>query len=127
MAKKNLAQAAQAATDHFFTGSVEDQSESVSKPSETAQEGRQADRTGESSSDETKAVRERKKTVAEPVKVFSFRAAVRDVDQWRLYASIRGEKVDEIGAAAMREYLKRHPLRDEEKALFDKRIESKKS
>ena len=74
MANKNLTQAAQAATDHFFTGSVEDQSESVSKPSETAQEGRQADRTGESSSDETKAVRERKKTVAEPVKVFSFRA-----------------------------------------------------
>ena len=36
-------------------------------------------------------------------------------------------EVDEIGAAAMREYLKRHPLRDEEKALFDKRIESKKS
>ena len=127
MAKKNLAQAAQAATDHFFTGSVEDQSESVSKPSETAQEGRQADRTGESSSDETKAVRERKKTVAEPVKVFSFRAAVRDVDQWRLYASIRGEKVDEIGAAAMREYLKRHPLTGEEKALFDKRVESMKA
>ena len=127
MANKNLTQAAQAATDHFFTGSVEDHSENVNKPSETAQEGRQADRTGESSSDETKAVRERKKTVAEPVKVFSFRAAVRDVDQWRLYASIRGEKVDEIGAAAMREYLKRHPLTGEEKALFDKRVESMKS
>lgn len=127
MAKKNLTQAAQAATDHFFTGSVEAQSESVSKPSETAQEGRQADRTGESSSDETKAARGRKKTVSEPVKVFSFRAAIGDVDQWRLYAAIKGEKVDEIGAAAMREYIKRHPLKDEEKALFDKRVESMKS
>lgn len=127
MSKKNLAQAAQAATDHFFTGSAESESESIRKQLEEAQGVRPADRTGESSSDETKAVRGRKKTVAEPVKVFSFRAAVRDVDQWRLYASIRGEKVDEIGAAAMREYLKRHPLRDEEKALFDKRIESKKS
>ena len=67
--------------------------------------------------------RERKKKTAEPVKVFSFRGLACDVDQWRLYASIRGVKVDEIGSAAMQEYIKRHPLSAEEKALFYKRIE----
>ena len=67
------------------------------------------------------------KKAKEPMKVFSFRGSVQDVDQWRLYASIRGGKVDEFGAAAMKEYIKRHPLSAEEKALFDKRIESKKS
>ena len=97
--------------------------------SQTAQEGRQAVRTGKSSTEREKAEKGVKtaKKAADPVKVFSFRAAVQDVDQWRLYAAIRGEKVDEIGAAAMREYLKRHPLSAEEKALFDKRIESMKS
>ena len=93
--------------------------------SQTAQEGRQAVRTGKSST-ERKTAEKVVKMAAEPVKVFSFRGAVRDVDQWRLYAAIRGVKVDEIGAAAMREYIKRHPLSAEEKALFDKRVESMK-
>lgn len=135
--KKNLAQAAQAATDHFFTGSAaaEDQAqdEKISpvrdrqKGAQAAQEGRQEDQSNKSSTIEGKAVRGRKKGIGEPVKVFSFRAVVDDVDQWRLYAAIKGEKVDEIGAAAMREYIKSHPLKDEEKALFDKRIESMKA
>ena len=126
--KKSLTAAAQAVTDQFFT-TKEDQQESTNKAAQAAQEGRQEVRTGKSSTERKtaeKAAKTEKKAV-DPVKVFSFRAAVRDVDQWRLYAAIRGEKVDEIGAAAMREYLKKHPLSAEEKALFDKRIESMKS
>ena len=128
MAKKNLTAAAQAVTDKFFTAK-EDQQESTNKAAQAGQEGRQEVRTGKSSTElktAEKAGKTEKKT-SEPVKVFSFRAAVQDVDQWRLYAAIRGEKVDEIGAAAMREYLKKHPLSAEEKALFDKRIENMNS
>lgn len=122
MAKKNLTAAAQAVTDKFFTG-IEDQKENVNKAAQTDQEGRQEDRTGKSSTGKKGA----EKAAKEEMKVFSFRGAVQDVDQWRLYASIRGVKVDEFGAAAMKEYIKRHPLSAEEKALFDKRIENKKS
>ena len=127
MANKNLTAAAQAVTDKFFSAQ-EDQQESTNKAAQAAQESRQNVRTGKSSPAQKDAEKAGKagKKASEPVKVFSFRAAVRDVDQWRLYAAIRGEKVDEIGAAAMREYLKRHPLSAEEKALFDKRIENMK-
>lgn len=122
MARKNLKAAAQAVTDKFFMG-IEDQQENVSKAAQTAQEDRQEDRTGKSSTGKKGA----EKAAKEEMKVFSFRGVVQDVEQWRLYASIRGVKVDEFGAAAMKEYIKRHPLSAEEKALFDKRIESKKS
>ena len=124
MAKKNLTAAAQAVTNQFFSAK-EDQQESTNNAAQVAQEVRQDVRTGKSST-ERKTAEKVVKTAAEPVKVFSFRGAVRDVDQWRLYAAIRGVKVDEIGAAAMREYIKRHPLSAEEKALFDKRVESMK-
>ena len=126
MNKKSLMAAAQAATEKFFT-MKDDQQESASESPQTAQEGRQDVQTGESSGntkDAQKGVKTAKKAISDPVKVFSFRGTVRDVDQWRLYASIRGVKVDEIGVAAMREYLKRHPLSAEEKALFDKRVEN---
>ena len=125
--KKSLTAAAQAVTDQLFTAKI-DQQESTNKAALAAQEDRQEVRTGKSSTERKTAEKTVKteKKAADPVKVFSFRAAVRDVDQWRLYAAIRGEKVDEIGAAAMREYLKKHPLSAEEKALFDKRIESMK-
>lgn len=122
MAKKNLTAAAQAVTDKFFTG-IEDQKENVAEAAQTAQKGRQEDRKDKSSTGKKDA----EKAAKEEMKVFSFRGAVQDVDQWRLYASIRGVKVDEFGAAAMKEYIKRHPLSAEEKALFDKRIENKKS
>ena len=114
MGKKNLTAAAQAVTNQFFS-SEEDQQESYQEaPAQKSPIKRKA---GEKDA----------KKAAEPVKVFSFRGLARDVDQWRLYASIRGAKVDEIGSAAMQEYIKRHPLSAEEKALFDKRIENMKS
>ena len=125
MNKKSLTAAAQAVTDKFFT-KAEEQQESASEASQTAQEGREAvqvDKPKGNDKDAHRGVTRANKAV----KVFSFRGTVQDVNQWRLYASIRGAKVDDIGVAAMREYLKRHPLSAEEKALFDKRIESMKS
>ena len=124
MNKKSLTAAAQAVTDKFFT-KAEEQQEVASEASQTAQEGREAvqvDKPKGNDKDAHRGVTRANKAV----KVFSFRGTVQDVNQWRLYASIRGAKVDDIGVAAMREYLKRHPLSAEEKALFDKRIESMK-
>ena len=117
MAKKNLTEAAQAATAALFSN--------VSESSQTAQEGRQDVRTGESlgnAKDAQKGVktaltrRERNKGKnGDDVKVFSFRSWVDEVESWRLYAQVKGMKVDDLGAAAMREYIKRHPVTDEER------------
>ena len=117
MAKKNLTEAAQAATAALFSN--------ASESSQTAQEGRQDVRTGESlgnAKDAQKGVktaltrRERNKGKnGDDVKVFSFRSWVDEVESWRLYAQAKGMKVDDLGAAAMREYIKRHPVTDEER------------
>lgn len=50
-------------------------------------------------------------------KVFSFRSWIDDVDSWRMYAEVKGLKVDELGAAAMNDYIKRHPISEEERTL----------
>lgn len=57
-------------------------------------------------------------------KVFSFRGDETKVKAWRLYASISGQKVDDLGSLAMEEYLANHPLEDLEKKLFDERMKS---
>lgn len=54
--------------------------------------------------------------------VFSFRGETDDVKAWRLYATVTGTKVDDLGSLAMQEYLKNHPLKGAEKALFDERM-----
>lgn len=123
---KNLTAAAQAVTDKFFTG-IEDQKENVNKAAQTAQEGRQEDRKGKSSTgkktaeNDGKTAQERRVTgkgkKTDDTKVFSFRSWIDDVDGWRMYAEVKGLKVDELGAAAMNEYIKRHPISEEERTL----------
>lgn len=119
MANKNLTAAAQAVTDKFFTAK-EDQQESTNKAAQAAQEGRQEVRTGKSST-ERKTAQERRVTgkgkKGDDTKVFSFRSWIDEVDGWRLYAAVKGLKIDELGAAAMNEYIKRHPITDDERAL----------
>ena len=116
---KNLTAAAQAVTDKFFTG-IEDQKENVNKAAQTAQEGRQEDRKGKSSTGKKEAQERRvtgkgKKT--DDTKVFSFRSWIDDVDSWRSYAAVKGMQIDELGAAAMNDYIKRHPISAEERTL----------
>lgn len=59
-------------------------------------------------------------------KVFSFRVPASDADQWRLWANAAGMKVDELGEAAMREYIKRHPLTPDQETIFRLQSEQKK-
>ena len=128
--KKNLTNAAQAATNHLFTD--------ASEGSESAQEGRSTVKVNKVSTEPKKA----EKAVSEAqgrrmtgkgkkiddTKVFSFRGWKDEVDFWRLYASLKGMKIDEVGSAAMNEYIKRHPITGEEKELQDifERIRSRK-
>ncbi len=56
--------------------------------------------------------------------VFSFRGNEDDVQDWRLYAKVSGMKVDDLGSAAMSEYLKNHPLDGTAKAFFDAKKKS---
>lgn len=124
--KKNLTAAAQAVTEQFFTVK-EDQQESTNKPVQAAQEGRQEGRTGKLSAKRkaaengVKMAQERRVTnkgkKVDDTKVFSFRSWIDEVEEWRLYAAAKGIQIDELGAAAMREYIKRHALTDEEKEL----------
>ncbi len=55
-------------------------------------------------------------------KVFSFRGNQEDVKAWRLYATVTGTKVDDLGTSAMQEYIENHPLKGAEKALFDEKM-----
>lgn len=51
--------------------------------------------------------------------VFSFRATLDDITDWKAYSTATGEKMENIGTAAMNEYLENHPLTGAEKAVFD--------
>ena len=51
--------------------------------------------------------------------VFSFRAVVADITIWRAYAIAKGETIENLGNAAMEEYLKRHKLSGTELAIFE--------
>lgn len=57
--------------------------------------------------------------------VFSFRSPKTNVESWRIYASIKGMKVEELGAAALDEYIKKHPLSSEEQAVFNTLLANK--
>lgn len=62
---------------------------------------------------ENKANTKRKK------QVFSFRAMVDDIANWKAYATATGVTMENVGTAAMNEYLKRHKLTGAEQAIFE--------
>lgn len=96
MAKKNLNNALNA-TDKFFSAANK---EDTQKP-------------------------ENKKAPVGKKIVFSFRSPKSNVESWRIYASVKGMKVEDLGAAALDEYMKKHPLSDEEQAVFNTLLANK--
>lgn len=52
-------------------------------------------------------------------KTFSFWAPKEDADSWRTYAKARGVTMDDMGTEAFTEYMKNHPLTDEQKQLYE--------
>lgn len=51
--------------------------------------------------------------------VFSFRAEVDDIARWKAYSTATGLTMESVGNAAMTEFLKNHPLTENEKVVFD--------
>ena len=51
--------------------------------------------------------------------VFSFRAGIDDIARWKAYATATGQTMESVGNAAMTEFLKNHPLTENEKVVFD--------
>lgn len=60
-------------------------------------------------------------------KVFSFRTLAENADDWRLWADAAGMKVDDLGTAALTEYIKRHPLTDDQNQIYELKKAQKKS
>ena len=58
-------------------------------------------------------------------KVFSFRGDQTAVTSWRLYADASGLKVDDLGTAAMMEYIENHPLSKDQQKIFDLKMKQK--
>lgn len=71
----------------------------------------------------TEAVRRKTKTKKKAEKgqkhVFSFRASVEDINLWTAYKTAVGETMENIGTAAMNEYIKHHKLSGAELAIFE--------
>lgn len=59
-------------------------------------------------------------------KVFSFRGPVTEVEKWRIYADAKGIKVDELGTEAITEYIKKHPLDEDEQQVYNIKLKQKK-
>lgn len=51
--------------------------------------------------------------------VFSFRATLDEIASWKAYATATGETMENVGTAAMNEYLDRHKLTGAEQAIFE--------
>lgn len=72
---------------------------------------------------ETKKRAPEESVIAKPIQevkkqVFSFRAAVNDINVWKAFATASGRTMESIGSAAMNEYMKRHKLSEAEAAVF---------
>lgn len=96
MAKKNLNNALNA-TDKFFSAA---------------------------NKEDTQKPENKKAPVGEKI-VFSFRSPKSNVESWRIYANLKGMKVEELGTAALDEYMKKHPLSDEEQAVLNTLLANK--
>lgn len=81
---------------------------------QTATEPPQAD----NSTPTTEKGEEKANTKAQK-QVFSFRATLEEITSWKAYSTATGEKMENIGTAAMNEYINNHPLSGAEKAVFE--------
>lgn len=95
--KKTLKQAAEDAVNGFF----------MNPPTTEEKEMKQ----------EKKA--EKPKVAKSKKKVFAFRATEENMRAWKAYATATGRTMEEIGAAAMQEYIEAHKPLKAEKDIFE--------
>lgn len=102
---------AEAAAEH--TEEPQDTPQTPQKP-ETAPEQPQPI---ENTPKEEKA--EEKPNTKQKKQVFSFRATLEDIASWKAYATATGQTMENVGTAAMNEYLENHRLTGAEQAIFE--------
>lgn len=113
------------ALDKFFSGSEaqrEEAVQSVMGATQDAQEAPQKVRKTKTQDQDQKGSEEPQKLKK---KVFSFRAEVSEADSWRVWADASGIKVDELGERAIREYIKRHPLKGDQLQIYELKMSQK--
>lgn len=52
--------------------------------------------------------------------LFACRIDGKTVEEWRVFSALKGEALGDITGKALAEYIKRHPLTEEEKRLVNK-------
>lgn len=62
---------------------------------------------------------EEKANTKQKKQVFSFRATLDNIADWKAYATATGQTMENVGTAAMNEYLDRHKLTGAEQAIFE--------
>lgn len=102
------------------TGSGSDTKEAAKQPEKPAEVTKQPE-TVESKAEpeEPQETAQDKPQKPKKKQVFSFRAEVDDIARWKAYSTATGQTMESVGNAAMIEYLENHPLKDNEKVVFD--------
>lgn len=107
------------ALEKFFSESDSQREEVIQTVIGATQEAQEAPQTVK----ETKSQPKPQESTEEPQKpkkkVFSFRADAEEADSWRVWADASGLKVDELGQSAIREYIKRHPLKGDQLQIYE--------
>lgn len=62
---------------------------------------------------------EKKANTKQKKQVFSFRATLDNIADWKAYATATGQTMENVGTAAMNEYIDRHKLTEAEQAIFE--------
>lgn len=62
---------------------------------------------------------EEKPNTKQKKQVFSFRATLDNIADWKAYATATGQTMENVGTAAMNEYIDRHKLTGAEQAIFE--------
>lgn len=114
MASKNrLDQAAGASIGSFFSSEDENRSDQTEQKPTEFPEPIQTVKAPTEEKNEEKANTKQKK------QVFSFRATLDNIADWKAYATATGQTMENVGSAAMNEYLERHELTGAEKVIFE--------
>lgn len=95
------------------TEEPQDTPQAPQKPTEATEPPKPIESTPKAEKAEEKPQTKQKK------QVFSFRATIDEIASWKAYATATGQTMENIGTAAMTEYLENHGLTGTEQAIFE--------
>lgn len=107
------------ALDKFFTETDPPSEEAIQSVIGATQDAQEAPQTKSQAQDQKGLEEPEKPKKKDTHKVFSFRAEKKEADSWRVWADASGLTVDELGERAIREYIKRHPLKGDQLQIYE--------